>query len=215
MLSKTMRRPLPLQSGKPSKPGANVKRRWPDPSEWIVYTSMLPSRSASKAITPLRADEPAPESPAGVELVALAERPDLFRRTYEELALQVFEDIPTPTRITISAEDWERDWITWPEGSVVALAEGEIVGCAGLLRDPDRPDRAENSLTAVRRDWRGRGLATALKQAVIAWAAASGLLEIYTWTQTGNEAMQRLNEKLGYRSRMIAITMRGPIPTVR
>jgi GNAT superfamily N-acetyltransferase len=163
----------------------------------------------------IRPDEPGPERPEGVELVSLAERPDLFRRTYEELALQVFEDIPTPTRITISAEDWERDWITWPEGSLVALAEGEIVGCAGLLRDVDRPDRAENSLTAVRRDWRGRGLATALKQSVIAWAAGNGLLEIYTWTQNGNEAMQRLNEKLGYRSRMISITVRGPIPTVR
>jgi len=163
----------------------------------------------------IRADEPAPESPAGVELVSLAERPDLFRRTYEELALQAFEDIPTPAPITISAEDWEREWLTWPEASLVALAEGEIVGCAGLLRDADRPDRAENSLTAVRRDWRGRGLATALKQAVIAWAAANGLLEIYTWTQTGNEAMQRLNEKLGYRSRMISITVRGPIPTRR
>ena len=50
---------------------------------------------------------------------------------------------------------------------------------------------------------------------MIAWAAANGLLEIYTWTQTGNEAMQRLNEKLGYRSRMISITVRGPIPARR
>ena len=50
--------------GPGGKPGANVKRRWLDPSEWIVYTSMLPSRSASKAITPLRADEPAPASKA-------------------------------------------------------------------------------------------------------------------------------------------------------
>jgi RimJ/RimL family protein N-acetyltransferase len=163
----------------------------------------------------IRADEPVPESPAGVELVSLAERPDLFRRTYGELALQAFEDIPTPARITISAEDWEREWLTWPEGSLVALAEGEIVGCAGLLRDADRPDRAENSLTAVRRDWRRRGLATALKQAVIAWAAANELLEIYTWTQTGNEAMQRLNEKLGYRPRMVSITVRGPVPARR
>ena len=160
-------------------------------------------------VRPIRADEPAPRIPAGVELVSLAERPDLFRRTYEELALQAFEDI---RRITISAEDWERDWITWPEGSFVALAGDEIVGCAGLLRDADHPDRAENSLTAVRRDWRGRGVAEALKQAVIAWAAANGLLEVYTWTQTGNEAMQGLNEKLGYRPRAISITVRGPIP---
>lgn len=120
--------------------------------------------------------------------------------------------MPTPGPITISAEDWQRHWITWPEGSFVALAGDEIVGCAGLVRDVDRPDRAEASLTAVRHDWRGRGVAKALKQAAIAWAAANGVLEIYTWTQTGNEAMQRLNEKLGYRPRAIAITVRGPIP---
>ena len=55
----------------------------------------------------------------------------------------------------------------------------------------------------------------ALLVAAGVWAAARGLLEIYTWTQTGNEAMQRLNEKLGYRSRMISITVRGPIPARR
>jgi GNAT superfamily N-acetyltransferase len=150
--------------------------------------------------------------PEGVELVSLVERPELFRRTYHELALQAFEDMPTGLPISITLEQWTREWVTWPEGSFVALADGEIVGCAGLLRDDDRRDRAENSLTAVRRDWRGRGLARALKQSVIAWAAANGIRELYTWTQTGNENMRAVNERLGYVTRNQCIRVRAPLP---
>ena len=134
----------------------------------------------------------------GIDVVSLADRPELHRRVYEDVALQAFEDMPTPVPVEVSLDDWEREWVSWPEGSFVALASDEVVGCAGLIRDDDRPDRAENSLTAVRREWRGRGVARALKQTTIAWASARGLREIYTWTQTGNEGMRTVNEKLGY-----------------
>ena len=160
----------------------------------------------------IREREDQPVVPDGVTLVSIAERPELRLRTYDELALQAFEDMPTPSPVSITAEQWEREWITWPEGSFVALAGEEIVGCAGLIRDDDRPDRAENSLTAVRRDWRGRRLARALKERTIAWAAQNGLREIYTWTQTGNENMRAVNERLGYVTRDVTISVRGPLP---
>ena len=163
----------------------------------------------------IRRDERAPTLPEGVRLVALAERPELSRRVYMELALEAFQDIPTPRKISITLEQWEREWINWPEGSFVALAGDEIVGCAGLMRDEDRADRAENMLTAVRRDWRGRGLARALKETVIAWGSANGLREIYTWTQTGNENMRAVNEKLGYVTRSVSIGVRAPLPLPR
>jgi len=160
----------------------------------------------------IRTDEPAPAIPEGVQFVSLAERPELWRRLYHELALQAFEDIPTPRPLEVTLEQWERDWVYSPEGSFVALAGDEIVGCAGLMRDDDHADRAENSLTAVRRDWRGRGLARALKETVIAWGAANGLREIYTWTQTGNENMRAVNETLGYVTRNVSISVRAPLP---
>ncbi len=156
--------------------------------------------------------EPRPSVPAGVELVSLAERPELQLRTYHELALEAFADMPTPRPIVVTAEQWQSEWITTPEGSFVALAGGEIVGCAGLIRDEDRPDRAENSLTAVRRDWRGRGVARALKLATVAWASEQGLSEVYTWTQEGNENMRAVNEKLGYVTRMTSISLRRVLP---
>jgi GNAT superfamily N-acetyltransferase len=160
----------------------------------------------------LAGDEPTPRIPEGIELVSLAERPELFARVYHELAVEALEDLAVTPKVEISFGDWEREWVTWPEGSFIALHGDEIVGCAGLIRDYDRPERAEHSLTAVRGDWRRHGLAKALKRQTIAWAAANGLTELYTWTQTGNEAMRAVNEQLGYVTRAVSITVRGPIP---
>ncbi len=80
------------------------------------------------------------------------------------------------------------------------------------MLDTDVPERAENSLTAVRRDWRGRGVARALKQTTIVWGSHHGVREIYTWTQTGNENMRAVNERLGYEARNTSISVRAPLP---
>jgi mycothiol synthase len=157
-------------------------------------------------------EEPWPDVPPRVEIVAVAERPELFERVYEELALEAFADFALDRPLEVSLDDWKREWLSWPEGSFVALAGGEIVGCAGLIHDDDRPDRAENSLTAVRRDWRRRGVAATLKRTTLAWAAENGVREIYTWTQRGNDAMRALNEKLGYATRAVSISLRAPLP---
>ena len=156
-------------------------------------------------------NEPRPEVPDGVEIVSVAERPELFGRTYE-LAVEAFQDFAVDMPLEVSRETWEREWLTWPEGSFVALAGDEVVGCAGLLRDNDHPERAENSLTAVRRDWRRRGLASVLKRTTVAWASENGLREIYTWTQTGNDGMRAVNDRLGYVTRSTCIRVRGSLP---
>ena len=89
----------------------------------------------------------------------------------------------------------------------LALHDGEVVGCAGLGLDADDPARAENALTAVRRDWRGRGIAVHLKQRTLAWAAEHGIAEVYTWTQDGNAAMRALNTRLGYATTQTGIQL--------
>jgi GNAT superfamily N-acetyltransferase len=131
---------------------------------------------------------------------------------YHRLALEAFEDFALDTPLDVSPEQWERDWLAWPEGMFLALADGEVIGCAGLEPDADTPGRAENALTAVRRDWRGRGVASALKRTALRFAAANGLREVYTWTQRGNEDMRRLNDHLGYVTRSESITVRAPLP---
>jgi mycothiol synthase len=158
------------------------------------------------------ADEPWPEVPDGIEVITVAERPELLPRLYHELALQAFEDMPTPRQIEITLEQWETEWLNWPEATFVALSGAEVVGMAGLNHDADQRDRAENTLTAVRRDWRGRGLARVLKETATAWASAHGIREIYTWTQTGNENMRAVNERLGYVTRHTSISVRRSLP---
>lgn len=153
-----------------------------------------------------------PDVPEGVEVASLADRPELFERVYHELARDALQDLAVDRPIEVSFEDWRREWVTWPEGSFVALAGGEVVGCAGLIRDEDQPDRAECSLTAVRRDWRRRGLASLLKRMTLARAAERGLRELYTWTQQGNEGMRAVNERLGYGSRTVSVRLRAPLP---
>jgi GNAT superfamily N-acetyltransferase len=64
----------------------------------------------------------------------------------------------------------------------------------------------------VRRTHRGRGIARALKRAQLHWAAQRGVVELRTWTQKGNEAMQALNRSLGYVDVSKVITYQGPLP---
>jgi mycothiol synthase len=157
-------------------------------------------------------DEPAPRVPDGIEIVRVSERPHLWRAVYEVVGAQAFQDMALIAPLEISLEQWERDWITDPDAVFVALADGEVIGCAGLLPDTDEPGRAEHALTAVRRDWRRRGVAATLKRCTLAWAADHGLHEVYTWTQRGNDDMRALNTHLGFTTRTESLTMRASLP---
>jgi mycothiol synthase len=159
--------------------------------------------------------EPVPALPDGVEIVSIAERPELWPVTYERVALQAFEDFAVTSAIHASPAEWEADWINEPACMFVALADGDVIGTAGLMLDTDQPARAELALTAVRREWRGRGVASALKRWTHAWAARNGITEVYTWTQRGNDDMRRLNTHLGYTTRTESITLQAPLPLPR
>ena len=189
--------------------GTNVD----DPGS-IAFAERFGYREVGRQVEQLRTigDETAAAVPSGIEIVSAAERPELWREAYDPLALQAFDDMALDRPMLASREQWERDWLEWPEGTCLALAGGQIVGTAGLQRDADQPERAENALTAVLRGWRGRGIAFALKQTTLAFAAANGISEVYTWTQEGNADMRRLNERLGYRYGMVSIAVRRPLP---
>jgi GNAT superfamily N-acetyltransferase len=150
--------------------------------------------------------------PDGVRIVSVGQRPDLWPVAYEVLGRQAFEDMALVTPITVTLQQWEQTWISDPDAMFLALAGDEIVGSAGLILDTDQPHRAENALTVVRRDWRGRGVARALKLITLAWAAEHDIAEVYTWTQRGNDDMRVLNERLGYVYRSETINVRAPLP---
>jgi GNAT superfamily N-acetyltransferase len=153
---------------------------------------------------------PGAAGPDGVEITTIAERPDLLEAAYP-LAVDGWADFATAEPVTISLEDWLRDEATLPGGSFVALAGGEVVGYSGLCLHDDE-GVAEDGLTVVRRDWRRRGLALALKTRELTWAAANSYGEVVTWTQRDNEGMRALNESLGYLYRDVSVTMVAPVP---
>ena len=155
-------------------------------------------------------EEDSPRLPAGVEIVSIADRPGLLRAAYREIAVEAYADFPLADPIFVAEDEWLAEEATLPAGSFAALSDGRVVGYAGLLARDAQPGVAEHGLTAVARDWRRRGLATILKQAQLAWAARSGYRELVTFTQQGNEAMQAVNERLGYRPRPAWVTMKGP-----
>ena len=162
----------------------------------------------------IRGHEQEPVIPEGITIAALRGRPDLRARLYPELVEPALADLAVDRPIAITEAEWWASWIPSDEWAFVALEGDGLAGMAGLLDDDDHPDRAENLLTAVRRDRRGRGIARALKQHTLRCAAERGLAEVYTWTQTGNEAMQELNRSLGYVDRHSVVNVRAALPLI-
>jgi mycothiol synthase len=98
-----------------------------------------------------------------------------------------------------------------PEATFVAVADARGVGYAKFSLNSAQPTVAFHDLTGVRRDWRGRGIAGALKRAQIAWAKEQGYERLQTENETRNEPIRRLNERLGYRLEPGRIFLVGPL----
>ncbi|MGW5189243.1 GNAT family N-acetyltransferase [Kribbella sp. NPDC004138] len=82
-----------------------------------------------------------------------------------------------------------------PEASPVAVAGDEIVGAVISLELPDSPDGYVDQV-AVRRDFRGRGLARALLTYAAAAAGRRGKQTLTLWTHSGTGALA-MYERLG------------------
>jgi len=142
------------------------------------------------------------------------EEPDRLQEMYA-VSVQADEDIPGATGVQ-TFEGWRAREIDKPdrrpELCFLALAGDEVVGYAALQA---RGEKAFHGLTATRRDWRRRGVATALKCAEIAAAKEAGFRRLLTESEERNEPMRRLNEKLGFvpAPEWSMVVMRGPALT--
>lgn len=155
------------------------------------------------------------EPPAGVEIVTWAERPELARGIYA-VAFEALPDIPGSEDDDVEPfEDWLAHDMQGsgdrPEATFVALAGPEVVGYAKFSLTAAQPAIAHHDLTAVKREWRGRGIARALKAAQINWALANGYSELRTRNEERNEPIRRLNARFGYRPGVGRIYLTGPI----
>lgn len=92
----------------------------------------------------------------------------------------------------------------WAECQFLAAAGDEWVGLTNLqLRD----EGAEFGVTVVTREFRGRGVARALKLQALAYLRRQGVASVATRNDPRNEAVLRLNTRLGFR-----VDERSPLP---
>jgi GNAT superfamily N-acetyltransferase len=164
-------------------------------------------------ISELALGEAAEPAPPGIALATVAERPDLAPALFE-IAREAYADQPGRSEQRI--ESYE-SWRSWgldphpPEAFFVAL-EGEAAVGYGFLDVQE--DRGEHGFTAVARAARGRGIASSIKRAQIAWAKAHGLRTLRTANETRLAGMLALNRRHGYRPLYEEIVLRGPAAAV-
>ncbi len=155
----------------------------------------------------------------GIEIVTLAaERardPEAVRRAYE-VHSACFADVPSPDPFT--KPPFERFLATNIEapnalldGFFLARAGDRYVGVCNLHRSELEPGVIYQGLTGVRREFRGRGIALALKLATVRYARAQGKREIRTWNDTRNRPMLRNNEAMGFVKQPVWIEYEKPM----
>ncbi len=182
---------------------------------WVDRRGFREVGRNSKMVLDLTAIEaPEIDPPKGVEIVTWAERPELDRGMYE-VALEAEPDIPGSEDDEVEPfEDWLKHHMQAagdkPEATFVALAGPEVVGWAKFSLTDAMPTTAHHDLTGVKRSWRGRGVARALKATQIAWAKANGYEELQTRNDERNEPIRHLNEEFGYRPTVGRIYLQGP-----
>ena len=157
---------------------------------------------------------PAVAPPDGIEIVSWADWPELIRGIYD-VAREALPDIPGgEDEVVEPFEDWLAHDMQGsgdlPEATFVALAGEEVVGYAKFSLTKAQPTTAHHDLTGVKRAWRRKGIAGALKRAQVGWAKDHGYERLVTTPELRNEPSRRMNQRLGYRPAPGKIIMRGP-----
>lgn len=142
----------------------------------------------------------------GITITTLADRagadPNLWPAMYE-LDTICATDVPDIDPYTpVPYEEFVTTYLTAPyvlaDGFFIARHGDRYVGVARLWSSDEEPDILNQDLTGVLPEYRGQGIAMALKLATIEYARAHGKREIRTWNDTANRAMLRINEALGF-----------------
>ncbi len=160
-------------------------------------------------------DTPALDPPEGIAIVTWADRPDLTAALYE-VACEAYPDVPGEEETPMgSYEAWlSRDMrgdSDRPEATFIALAGNDVAGYSKLSFSSSRANVVMHDMTGVRRAFRGRGVASALKRAEIAWAKQAGFERLETTNEVRNEPIRRLNKRHGYSARPGVVVLHGSL----
>jgi ribosomal protein S18 acetylase RimI-like enzyme len=122
-----------------------------------------------------------------LRLRALADTPDAFASTLEAEAS--FPD-----------EVWRQRAEGGPASANFIAREGGVdVGLAAVFAEPEAPGRMHLVSMWVDPGYRRRGVARALVDRAVRWAAERRAREVILWVADQNTAARRLYEQLGFR----------------
>lgn len=144
--------------------------------------------------------------PPGIEIVTLAaelERdPDSLQKAYE-LGTVIAPDVPRTDPFTPPGFDLYRREVlegpdALPDAFFLAKDGDAYVGQSDLQRSGAMPDELFTGFTGVLREYRGRGIAFALKLRAMEYAKLHRYRQVRTWNNTLNAPMLGINVKLGF-----------------
>lgn len=131
----------------------------------------------------------------------LADDPERDRKLFE-LEGHIDEDIPYPLPPTeMSFQEWRRIFKrpnVLLDGWFVAVHGDRYVGMTALHRSLADPGVLNIYITGVHRDYRRKGIASALKLRAIEYAQEVGARELRTWNEARNHGILAINERLGF-----------------
>ncbi len=142
----------------------------------------------------------------GIEIRSLAELletdPHCYRKLYD-VVFAAEEDVPRADP-EFSPPEFDR-WLKrhqsnpnlLPEGCMIAVHQELYVGMSQVWKMQGCPD-LDTGLTGVRREFRRKGIALALKLRIIEFARREGYPVIRTWNASTNEGMLSINIALGF-----------------
>ncbi len=119
------------------------------------------------------------------------------------LRTEILRDVPSPQAPTEEGYDqWRESFFSNPalilDAVAIALDGDRYVGYSNLY-DADGEPVLYTGLTGTLRDYRGRGIAQALKHKNLVWAKSSGHAKVMTWNEERNADILAINAKVGFR----------------
>jgi RimJ/RimL family protein N-acetyltransferase len=121
-----------------------------------------------------------------------------------------FRDVPFPDPPTVAPFDEWREWVLHSPGGLreayFLARDGErYVGVSNMHRNEAQPGVIFQGFTGVVREYRGQGVAMALKLRTVQYAREHGYREIRTGNNTRNRPMLRINEAMGFQKQPVWI----------